>query len=353
MVRCATLVSSRSPCRWRLMYWFAMTGMLTVLWLATAAGASGQSPDEGAGQAKGGDVEQASAPADSAEKAPTLDLKAMERRIKATLAKVTPAVVAVSGGSGVVVSEDGYVLTVAHVGSRSGRRLWVTFPDGRRVQARTLGNDRGVDAGMIKLSGNGPYPHVDMGVSKDIEPGQWCLALGYPVSFERGKSPAVRVGRVLSNRDTSIVTDCTIMGGDSGGPLFDIDGNVIGISSRCDGRLTVNIHVPVDCYQNTWDRLAQSEDFNSLSRGIAFLGVARDEETDAAKIGEVFPRTGASRAGIKAGDVFLKFDGEELSKYSELPPLIEKHKPGDEVEIVLRRGDETITVKARLGDRDE
>jgi serine protease Do len=67
----------------------------------------------------------------------------------------------------------------------------------------------------------------------------------------------------------------------------------------------------------------------------------------------VFPQTGASRAGVEVGDVLLKFDGQELSKYSELPPLILKRKPGDEVELVVRRGTKEITLKARLGDRDE
>ncbi len=283
----------------------------------------------------------------------TIDLKSLEKRIKRTLAKVIPTVVSVAGGSGVVISKDGYVLTVAHVGMRAGRRVRVTFPDGRRVWGMTLGNDRGVDAGLIKLTGDGPFPHAKMGTSKDLKAGQWCIALGYPVLFERGKAPAVRIGRVLNHRDTTVITDCTIMGGDSGGPLFDVDGNVIGISSRCDDRLTVNIHVPVDCFQDTWDRLATSEDFNSRSRNIAFLGVAADEDASDARIGEVFPGTGAAKAGIQVGDVLLKFDGHELGKYSELPPLILKHKPGDEVEIVLRRGKETVKLKAKLGDRDE
>ncbi len=286
-------------------------------------------------------------------KTSSIDLKSLETRLKQTLKKVTPSVVSVAGGSGVVVSEDGYVLTVAHVGMRAGRRVRVTFPDGKRVRGITLGIDRGVDAGLIKLDGDGPYPFAKMGTSKELQVGQWCIVLGYPVSFERGKAPAVRIGRVLSNRGTAVVTDCTIMGGDSGGPLFDMRGNVIGISSRCDDRLTVNIHVPVDCFQGSWDRLVKSEDFNSRSRNVAFLGVASDDNAQNARIGEVFPGTGAAKAGIRVGDVLLKFDGHDLSKYSELPPLILKHKPGDQVEIVLRRGKEIVKVKAKLGDRDE
>ncbi len=282
----------------------------------------------------------------------SVDLKMLEQQLKKTLGEVMSSVVSVDGGgSGVVVSEDGYVLTVAHVGMRAGRRVRVTFPDGQRMWGTTLGNDRGVDAGLIKLNGEGPYPFAKMGVSQDLKQGQWCIALGYPVSFDRGKPPAVRIGRVLSSREGSVVTDCTIMGGDSGGPLFDLDGKVIAVSSRCDDRLTVNIHVPVDCYHDTWDRLSQSEDFNSLSRNIAFLGVAHDEGAENARIGEVFEDTAAAKAGIQVGDVLLKFDGQELSKYSQLPALILKHKPGEEVEIVLQRGEQVLTLKATLGER--
>lgn len=278
--------------------------------------------------------------------------KALERRIRETVKKVTPCVVGVSGGSGVVVGEDGYVLTVGHVGERAGRRVMITFPDGRRVRGETLGNDYGVDAGLIKISGKGPWPHAEMGSSGDLKSGQWCLALGYPVSFDRGKPAPVRIGRVLRHGSTMIVTDGTIMGGDSGGPLFDLDGKVIGIGSRCDNRLTTNIYVPVDTFHDGWERLVQGEDFDSQVPNIAYLGVYPDAEAEVARIAEVFPDTGAAKAGIKPGDVILKFDGKELEQYADLPPLIRARKPGDEVEIEVRRGEDTVKLKAVLGRRN-
>lgn len=278
--------------------------------------------------------------------------KALERRIRETVKKVTPCVVGVSGGSGVVVSEDGYVLTVGHVGERAGRNVMLTFPDGRRARGKTLGNDYGVDAGLIKITDKGPWPHAEMGKSGDLKPGQWCLTLGYPVSFDRGKPAPVRIGRVLRGGPTMIITDVTIMGGDSGGPLFDLDGKVIGIGSRCDNRLTTNIYVPVDTYHDGWDRLVQGEDFDSLVPNIAYLGVFPDEDAEDARIAEVFPDTGAAKAGLKPGDVILKFDGKELERYADLPPLIEARKPGDEVEIEVRRGEETVKLKAVLGRRN-
>jgi serine protease Do len=278
-----------------------------------------------------------------------VDLREIQRQAQETYRRVMSAVVSVSGGSGVVISPDGYVLTVAHVGMKAGRRVQIMFPDQKEVRGKTLGNDQGVDAGLIKIEGNGPFPFVPMGKSTDLKPGTWCLALGYPIRFERGRPPALRIGRLLANQEIMIITDCTIMGGDSGGPLFDLEGNLIGISSRCDDRLTTNIHVPVDCYRKTWERLTKGEDFNSLA--VAYLGVGPEANSDEPRIGRVYERSGAKEAGLRVGDLLVKFDGTELSRYDQLPPLIERHKPGDEVEIEIRRGEETLKVKAKLTER--
>jgi serine protease Do len=305
------------------------------------------------GQEASSVVATSTTPSASAASAATLDLKSLEQRARETLDKVVPAIVAVSGGSGVIVTADGYVLSAAHVGVRPNRRVSFTFADGRVVRGRTLGNDQGVDAGLMKIDGDGPFPFVPMGTSTEVQAGSWCLALGYPVSFERGKPPALRLGRVLASRPTMMVTDCTIMGGDSGGPLLDLDGNLIGISSRCDDRLTTNIHVPVDCFRAVWDRLKGGEDFNSLRRVVAYLGVDRTADTDDPRIGRVFPGSSAEKAGVQVGDVIVKFAGQEITRYSQLPPLIEACRPGEEVEMEIRRGDERVSLRPVLGERDD
>ncbi len=351
MARCLAIDTRSLIARERLRLAVFLAFVLTMVSMGMLAPSAAMGQETTTDIGSGETSTQRATSSETATARPTgLDLKSLEQQTKKALAKVLPAVVAVSGGSGVVVSEDGYVLTVAHVGMRAGRRIRVTFPDGRRFWGRTLGNDAGVDAGLLKLDGNGPFPYAKMGDSEELEIGQWCLALGYPVSFERGKAPAVRIGRVLANRGTSVVTDCTIMGGDSGGPLFDLDGNVIGVSSRCDNRLTINIHVPVHRYEQQWDRLVKGDDFNSFD---VFLGVGPDEAAENARIGEVFDGSGAAKAGLKVGDVILKFDGQELARYRDLPPLILKRKPGDEVEIEIQRGDELLKLKARLGSRGD
>ncbi len=281
------------------------------------------------------------------------DLKALESRIQKVVAKVTPSVVAVAGGSGVVVSSDGYVLTVAHVGERAGRPVDVVFADGRRARAVTLGNDRGVDAGMLKLTGGGPWPSAEMGTSGDLQSGQWCLTLGYPVTFEHGKSPAVRIGRVLANRKTEIITDCTIMGGDSGAPLLNLDGKVIGIGTKCDDfSLVYNIHVPIDRFRDEWSTLVQGKDFDSRGPRPAMLGIFASVGAADARIGEIVPGSGAEKAGLKAGDVILKFAGREVHRYEEIPPLVQTRKPGDQVEVEFRRGAGTFKLQVTLGESD-
>ena len=190
------------------------------------------------------------------------ELHSLEKHVAEVVKRVTPAIIGIGGGSGVVIDDEGHVLTVGHVGARAGRQVVITFPDGKRVRGKTLGNNRGVDSGLAKISQQGEWPHAEMGDSSKVKVGQWCLAIGFPTSFSRGKQPPVRIGRVLSISDRTIITDCPLMGGDSGGPLFDLQGKVIALSSRVGGSIIANVHVPVNMYTKEWDRLAAGEDWN-------------------------------------------------------------------------------------------
>jgi serine protease Do len=280
------------------------------------------------------------------------DLKALEQTVQRIVAKVSPSVVSVAGGSGVVISADGYVLTVAHVNDRAGRQVVVAFPDGRHARAITLGNDHGADAGMVRITDKGPWPYAEMKSSADLKPGQWCLTLGYPATFQHGKLPVLRIGRVLRNERLGIITDCTIMGGDSGAPLFNLDGKVVAIGTKCDNSLVYNIHVPLDRFSDAWGQLTKGEDFNSLAPKRVLLGVVGAEGAADARIESVVPGSGAEKAGLKPGDVLLKFGGKELRKYEELPPLVQQRKPGDKVEVELRRGAESVKLQVTLGQTD-
>ncbi len=163
-------------------------------------------------------------------------------------------------GSGVVISEDGYILTAAHVVSEPGKEMLVKFPNGRLTRAMSLGLHTSADGALAKIMEDFEWPYAPL-ADKDeaAEPGDWCLAVGHPGGFDINRAPPVRLGRVIDVRSTVIRTDCPIMGGDSGGPLFDLEGRVIGIHSRIASDVTENLHVPSGAYHEAWDRMMDSK----------------------------------------------------------------------------------------------
>src|SRR5262249_46582566 len=180
------------------------------------------------------------------------ELKAIQLQVRKVLEKAIPCTVGIrigaAQGSGVIVSKDGYVLTAGHVSGTPGKDCTLVLPDGKTVKGKTLGVNRGIDSGMIKIVEEREWPFVEIGKSADLKAGQWCIATGHPGGYKNGRSPVVRVGRILTPGKSAITSDCTLVGGDSGGPLFDMSGRVIGIHSRIGGSITSNVHVPVDTY---------------------------------------------------------------------------------------------------------
>ena len=290
-------------------------------------------------------------------------LRELQQTIRGVSEKVVPATVGVqigaAMGSGVIVSEDGYVMTAGHVSGKPGREVNIILHDGRRVKGKTLGANYGIDAGLIKITEEGKYPFVEKGAIKAIEEGQWCIATGHPGGYEKGRSPVVRVGRVLAKRDRVLVTDCTLIGGDSGGPLFDLDGKVIGINSRIGGPLTANIHVPISTYNVTWDRLAKGEAWGTPADmmrrgggppvGAPYIGVTADRSAPDAKITGVTAGSPAEKAGLQAGDIVKKFADKAISDFTSLAKLVRTRKPGDQITLEVLRGEETVTLELTLG----
>jgi serine protease Do len=188
-----------------------------------------------------------------------------------------------------------------------------------------------------------------MGKSTDLKPGQWCLATGHPGGYKPGRTPVVRLGRVLDVTDKFIQTDCTLVGGDSGGPLFDLHGRVIGIHSRIGMPLSANLHVPVDTYRNTWDRLVKAEVWGSrLSRG---LGMELDADSKECRIAKITAGAAADKAGFKVDDVIIRFDGQKIGNSEDLVIQAGRKRPGDEVAVEVLRGDQTVHLKLVIGRR--
>ncbi|MCE5268268.1 MAG: trypsin-like peptidase domain-containing protein [Planctomycetaceae bacterium] len=189
--------------------------------------------------------------------------KALGAQIKSVVAKALPAVVGIrvgtAWGSGVVVSEDGIVMTAGHVVDKPGQSVTFYFADGKKAKGKTLGDFASADAGLMKITDPGKWPSAPMGQSTGIKVGDWCVAIGHPLGYSPGRPPVVRVGRVLQKSVDTMQTDCPLVGGDSGGPLLDLNGNVIGINSRIGSSAAMNLHVPVEVFRANWDRLLKAE----------------------------------------------------------------------------------------------
>ena len=248
-------------------------------------------------------------------------LREIENQVREVIAKVLPCVVGVqvgaSRGSGVIVSEDGLVMTAGHVVEKPGLKVTFTFPDGSEAKGTTLGRYKTNDAGLMKIDDEGKWPFVEKGRSGDLKPGTWCVAVGHPMGFQKERPPVIRVGRVLKSLDEVIQTDCLLVGGDSGGPLFDLQGKVIGINSRIGNSPTLNFHVPVDVYLDNWDRLVGSESWQKILPG-------RDSDEVKVAFRDVIANAARCAVRIKCGnkDVALGTivgpDGWILTKASEL-----------------------------------
>jgi serine protease Do len=272
------------------------------------------------------------------------ELRSMEKQVELAVKKVQSTVVGVvvggGQGSGVIISRDGLVMTAGHVTGDAGRECRVILPDGKTLRAKSLGLDKGADSGLLQIVEPGEYPFAELGKSGELKTGTWCIAIGHPGGYQRGRSPVVRLGRLLSGGKSFLTTDCTIVGGDSGGPLFDMSGRVIGIHSRIGQSLTANMHVPVDVYTSAWESLARGDVISPPALGMRMpktggpmIGVVGSTDSKGFKVDTVSPGAPAEKAGIKAGDIITKFGGAAVTDLDSLVSQVGKRKPGDEVGV--------------------
>lgn len=286
------------------------------------------------------------------------DLRAIEQQVGRVLAVAMPATVGLqigsSAGSGVIISEDGLILTAGHVSGMPHRDVWVILSDGRRVRGKTLGINRGIDSGLIKITEEGKWPYVEMAKAGEIKPGQWVVAVGHPGGFRPNRTAPVRLGRVMFHNDHVVCSDCTLVGGDSGGPLFNMRGEVVAIHSRIGPNIKNNFHVPISTYHATWNRLVTGKAWGGPppkeqhTQVQPFLGVHLDGREEQPLIAQVNPGAPAQRAGIQKGDVILSFDGHLVANRASLINRILDKRPGDKVAIEISRDGKAVKVKVRL-----
>ena len=293
--------------------------------------------------------------------------KAAGAKVVAAAPKVTPATVALlaektgSSGSGVVVTADGLVLTAAHV-VQGTAELLVVFPDGKQVPGKVLGANYSKDIAMVQITAKGPWPCVQRGSSKPLEAGDWVIALGHSAGFDPGRTPPLRFGRVITKGPGNfLTTDCTLIGGDSGGPLFDLDGKLVGIHSNIGQSLVNNNHAGIDGFREDWDRLLSGEGWGRLSLnpfanpempvlGIE-MGLAR--RVNGVPVDMVVPRSPAAAAGVRPGDLILSLDHSDIRSGNELLQLLAKRQAGDVILLGVLRDDKNLEFKVSLARRDK
>lgn len=264
-------------------------------------------------------------------------------------------------GSGFIVSEDGYVVTNAHV-VQDADEIVVRLSDRRELVATEIGQDPHSDIALLKIEAS-DLPVLKIGNSDELKTGEWVLAIGSPFGFDHSVTAGIvsAKGRSLPSENyvPFIQTDVAINPGNSGGPLFNLDGEVVGINSqifsRTGGFMGLSFAIPVEVAMDVIEQL-KTEGF--VSRG--WLGVYIQEVTyelaesfgldrpTGALVARTLPRSPAQAAGLRAGDVILSYDGEEVPSSAALPPMVGQTRAGERVELEILRDGERITERLTI-----
>tara|TARA_B100001013_G_scaffold152298_1_gene90534 strand:- start:2142 stop:3551 length:1410 start_codon:yes stop_codon:yes gene_type:complete len=274
-----------------------------------------------------------------------------------------------SGGSGFVISEDGYLLTNNHVVANADEII-VSLSDRREYKAELIGSDERSDVALLKIEAN-ELPAVKIGKSTDLKVGEWVVAIGSPFQLNFSVTAGIvsAKGRSIPNGSDSsyvpfIQTDVAINPGNSGGPLFNLEGEVVGINSqiytRSGGYMGVSFAIPIDY---AMDIVEQLKEGGSVARG--WLGVSIQEVTsDFAKslgmevpkgalVSQVIKESPAERAGLEVRDVIVEFDGVEIVYSEDLPQTVGSIKPGSNIQAVIIRQGKKKYITVKVGELPE
>ncbi len=271
-----------------------------------------------------------------------------------------------STGSGFIISADGYVVTNAHV-VEGAEEIIVTLADRRELPAELIGADIRSDVAVLKTQGT-DLPTVRIGDPTKLKVGQWVLAIGSPFGFDYTATQGIisSLGRNLpsGNYTPFIQTDAAVNPGNSGGPLFNLDGEVIGVNSqiysRTGGYQGVSFAIPIDIAMDVVDQLQSS---GKVTRG--WLGVLIQQVTGelaesfgldrprGALVGQVLADSPAETAGVHAGDIILEFNDAPVDSSGELPSLVARVRPGETAAMKVFRDGEELELEVTIGELPE
>ncbi len=274
-----------------------------------------------------------------------------------------------AGGSGVIISEDGYIVTNNHV-IDSATKVRVKLNDGRVFDAKIIGADPATDVALIKVEAEG-LPTLPFGSSDDLRLGEWVLAIGYPMELQSTITAGIVSAKArdlgaLPNEfriESFIQTDAAVNPGNSGGALVNTRGELVGINTiiktSTGSYVGYSFAVPETIVKKVVVDLKESGVVQRAVLGISFRAIDQNfidqmgEQTGIDKLGGIYVASvvedgAASEAGVRKGDVILSVDGVMVNSSSVFLEQIGKRRPGDEIVLVVRRGDSVKELRAKL-----
>ena len=266
-------------------------------------------------------------------------------------------------GSGFIVSPDGLILTNAHV-VKGATDVTVKLTDRREFRAKVLGADPKTDVAVLKIDAKN-LPTVRLGSARDLQVGEWVLAIGSPFGFENSVTAGVVSAKGRSLPDDSLVpfiqTDVAVNPGNSGGPLFNARGEVVGINSqiysRSGGYQGVSFAIPIELATKVKDQIVATGHVRHAQLGVAVQEVNQAfaesfqlDKPEGALVASVSKGSPAERAGLEPGDVIRQMDGQPIVASGDLPAWVGQAQPGQKVRMSVWRHGKAVELVATLGD---
>lgn len=266
-------------------------------------------------------------------------------------------------GSGFIISADGYVLTNAHVVD-AAEEVLVKLTDKRELKAKVIGADKRTDVALLKIDAKN-LPVVNLGDPAKLRVGEWVAAIGSPYGFENSVTAGIvsAKGRSLpgDNFVSFIQTDVAVNPGNSGGPLFNLRGEVVGVNSqiysRTGGYMGLSFAIPIDVAMDIVNQLKGTGKVSRGRLGVQIQELSSDlansfglSEAKGALVSSVEKGSPADRAGMQPGDIIIKFDGKDVPSATELPRMVGAVKPGNNVRVQVLRNRATKDLNVTLAE---